>query len=481
MTPRSIHRRPAAAMAGLAALILTLSVAGPAAGQNLDDVRLLAEPGVSATHIAFQYDGDLWVAGRDGAGARRITTVDGDEVNPKFSPDGRWLAFTGEYDGNADVYIVPVEGGVPTRLTWHPGFDLVRDWTPDGDGVLFLSQRSTHTNRHAELFIARVDGGMPEELPIPSAYTASFSPDGSRIAYTPLAEAMGAYPSVFPNSYRALVRSGERGGSLASVLDHLHATADLDDRTSRLAAAHVMYPALLLGILSVVFAFYTIFIIPKFRIMFEEMEVSSRGATEAMAFAARSAPLALLALLVATLLLGAPQIASGLVRKFTPGLAGLLSWINWHMPFLSRLERRRAAAGYSLAASRLLAGGVPVDEALTIAADASGNRHFERIALAAAGRVAEGQKLSEALAAEARPGEVPPDLLWFVELGEASGRLPEALSGAADTSFARTQSILKSLVSLIFPLGVIMAGLMVGVICYSVFDTLVCILEGVTP
>jgi type II secretory pathway component PulF len=296
-----------------------------------------------------------------------------------------------------------------------------------------------------------------------------------------LAEAMGAYPSVFPNSYRALVRSGERGGSLASVLDHLHATADLDDRTSRLAAAHVMYPALLLGILSVVFAFYTIFIIPKFRIMFEEMEVSSRGATEAMAFAARSAPLALLALLVATLLLGAPQIASGLVRKFTPGLAGLLSWMNWHMPFLSRLERRRAVAGYSLAASRLLAGGVPVDEALTIAADASGNRHFERIALAAAGRVAEGQKLSEALAAEARPGEVPPDLLWFVELGEASGRLPEALSGAADTSFARTQSILKSLVSLIFPLGVIMAGLMVGVICYSVFDTLVCILEGVTP
>ncbi|MFO7894494.1 MAG: PDZ domain-containing protein [Longimicrobiales bacterium] len=165
----------------------------PASAQDLSDVRMLAEPGVSADHMAFQYDGDLWVAGRDGSDVRRITTHDGRETNPRFSPDGRWLAFTGEYDGNADVYVVPVEGGAPTRLTWHPGADQVRDWTPDGSGVLFLSQRAVHTNRHAQLYIAPVDGGMPEQLPIPSAYAATFSPDGSRIAYTPLAEAMGQW------------------------------------------------------------------------------------------------------------------------------------------------------------------------------------------------------------------------------------------------------------------------------------------------
>ncbi|MFW6206110.1 MAG: DPP IV N-terminal domain-containing protein, partial [Gemmatimonadota bacterium] len=172
---------------------LTLAAVTTAAAQDLQDVRLLAEPAVSADHIAFQYDGDLWIADRDGTAARRITTHDGDEVDPQFSPDGRWLAFTGEYEGNADVYVVPVEGGSPTRLTWHPGADQVRDWTPDGTGVLFLSQRAVHTDRHAQLFIAPVNGGMPEPLPIPSAYAATFSPDGRRIAYTPLSEAMGQW------------------------------------------------------------------------------------------------------------------------------------------------------------------------------------------------------------------------------------------------------------------------------------------------
>ena len=173
--------------------LLVLLVPDPGPAQNLDDARLLAEPGVSPDRIAFEYDGDLWVASRDGTAARRITTHDGTETSPRFSPDGEWLAFTGEYDGNADVYIVPVDGGVPTRLTWHPGADQVRDWTPDGSGVLFLSQRAVHTNRHARLYIAPVDGGMPEPLPIPSAYAATFSPDGSRIAYTPLAEAMAQW------------------------------------------------------------------------------------------------------------------------------------------------------------------------------------------------------------------------------------------------------------------------------------------------
>ena len=120
--------------------LLCLLVPRPAPAQDLADVRLVAEPGVSATHIAFQYDGDLWVARRDGEGARRITTHEGTESSPRFSPDGRWLAFTGEYDGNRDVYVVAVDGGPPRRLTWHPGPDLVRDWTADGSG-LFVQTR----------------------------------------------------------------------------------------------------------------------------------------------------------------------------------------------------------------------------------------------------------------------------------------------------------------------------------------------------
>ncbi|MFW6198585.1 MAG: S41 family peptidase, partial [Acidobacteriota bacterium] len=90
--------------------------------------------------------------------------------------------------GNTDVYVVPVTGGVPQRLTWYPGADWARDWTRDGSAVLFVSGRESHTTRHGELFTVAVDGGMPERLPIPNAWWASISPDGDRIAYTPIAD-----------------------------------------------------------------------------------------------------------------------------------------------------------------------------------------------------------------------------------------------------------------------------------------------------
>ncbi|MHC4916658.1 MAG: type II secretion system F family protein [Planctomycetota bacterium] len=295
----------------------------------------------------------------------------------------------------------------------------------------------------------------------------------------PLADVMDAYPSVFPAGYRSLVRAGERGGSLEPVLGHLRAAVELDNRTSRLAAAHVLYPATLLMLLSGILAFHMLFVLPRFRMVWGEMGILDERTMETMQFSVRAAPLAMVALLVVTLVFGAPQVVGGLARKFAPGLAAYFSWLHWHLPFLSRFERRRAAAGYSLAASRLLAGGVPVEEALSIAARAAASPHFERIALAAAGRVAEGQKLSAALAAESRPGELPPDLLWYVELGESSGRLPEALSGAADASFSRARGIVRSMVGLIFPIGVILAGLMVGAVCYSVFHVLAAMLEGV--
>lgn len=185
-------------------LALALAAALPAAAVDVHDTRMLADPAVSADHVAFVYAGDLWVAGVDGAGVRRLTSHVGSESGPRFSPDGRLLAFTGEYDGNTDVYVVPVEGGTPTRLTWHPGPDLAQAFTPDGAAVLFTSPRSVHTMRHRHLYTVPVAGGFPERLPIPTAYSATFSPDGARIAYLPDGESFRAW-------------KGYRGGTASRI------------------------------------------------------------------------------------------------------------------------------------------------------------------------------------------------------------------------------------------------------------------------
>ncbi|MGH7471005.1 MAG: hypothetical protein ACRENP_23905, partial [Longimicrobiales bacterium] len=93
--------------------------------------RLLRNPSMSATSIAFEYGNDIWVAPKTGGDARRITSFQGQETDPHFSPDGRFLAFSAQYGGNTDVYVVPAEGGEPKRLTWHPGADGVTGWTHD--------------------------------------------------------------------------------------------------------------------------------------------------------------------------------------------------------------------------------------------------------------------------------------------------------------------------------------------------------------
>jgi tricorn protease len=157
-----------------------------------DGTRMLHQPDISADRIVFVYAGDLWTAPANGGDARRLTAHIGAESSPKFSPDGQWIAFSGQYDGNTDVYIIPAEGGSPQRLTFHPGSDNVRDWTPDGQRVLFTSNRF-HPNRQSQLFTVSVEGGYPEQLPIPRAYLASYSPDGGHIAYTPLGNAFGTW------------------------------------------------------------------------------------------------------------------------------------------------------------------------------------------------------------------------------------------------------------------------------------------------
>jgi len=157
------------------------------------DTRLLAQPAVSADHVAFVYAGDLWSATLAGADVRRLTTSEGDIISPAFAPDGQTIAFSADYDGNTDVYIVSVAGGAPKRLTWHPGADLVQGFTPDGRSVLFTSARNVFTNRFTQLFTVPVSGGVESPLPIPNAARAAYSPDGRRIAYNPLSPAFAEW------------------------------------------------------------------------------------------------------------------------------------------------------------------------------------------------------------------------------------------------------------------------------------------------
>ena len=116
--------------------------------------------------IVFVFAGDLWSVPREGGDARRLTTGVGVESSPSFSPDGKLIAFTGQYDGNTDVFVVAAEGGVPRRLTWHPDADIALGWTRDGRKVLFSSSRHSYS-RIRELFLASLDGGLEEKLPLP--------------------------------------------------------------------------------------------------------------------------------------------------------------------------------------------------------------------------------------------------------------------------------------------------------------------------
>jgi tricorn protease len=162
---------------------------GADARVDVTNTLLLSQPATSGQHVAFIYAGDLWSARLDGSDVRRLTTDDGQESSPAFSPDGARIAFSAQYEGNTDVYVVPAQGGVPERLTWHPGADLVQGFTADGKSVLFTSARAVFTTRFTQLFTVPVDGGVEEALPIPNAARASYSPDGRRIAYNPLGPA----------------------------------------------------------------------------------------------------------------------------------------------------------------------------------------------------------------------------------------------------------------------------------------------------
>lgn len=154
-----------------------------AAGQETG-TRLLRSPTVSEKSIAFAYANNIWTVPREGGHARRLTSFQGQTSNPHFSPDGRWIAFSGEYAGNTDVYVIPAEGGQPRRLTWHPGADQVQGWTPDGSRVVFASGRASWAPSAAPRFwTVPASGGVEEPMILPRAYQGSISPDGTRVAY----------------------------------------------------------------------------------------------------------------------------------------------------------------------------------------------------------------------------------------------------------------------------------------------------------
>ncbi len=189
------------------ALLLTVALftaAQTLTAVNTSDTRMMSQPAVSSSHIAFIYAEDLWIMNSDGSAPRRLTVDEGIESDPCFSPDGKLIAFSAQYDGNTDVFIIPAEGGVPVRLTWHPGNDVVRGFTPDGKAVLFTSQRSSFTGRYSQLFTVGITGGYPVQLEIPNAYDAAYSPDGSRMAYNPLSPAFAEWKNY-------------RGGTISTI------------------------------------------------------------------------------------------------------------------------------------------------------------------------------------------------------------------------------------------------------------------------
>lgn len=166
-------------------LIMAASVMAGFTSAQEAGTRLLRNPDVSGDKVVFVYGGDLWTASFAGGMATRLTTHPGQEDSPRFSPDGKWIAFNGEYDGNVDVFIIPATGGVPRRLTWHPGADSVTGWSADGRDVLFSSVRASYS-RFARIFRVSATGGFPEALPMPMAWLGSISPGGKQYAYTSL-------------------------------------------------------------------------------------------------------------------------------------------------------------------------------------------------------------------------------------------------------------------------------------------------------
>src|SRR5437667_9741110 len=175
-------------------VLLVIVCSSMALAQENQEGRLMRFPDIYKDRVAFMYGGDLWLASTSGGTARRITSHQGRELFPKFSPDGKWIAFTGQYDGNFNVYVMPSDGGQPKQLTFYQGsaqqlsdrmgiHNEVVTWTPDSKRIVFLSRRDASNGWIKRPFTVSIDGGLPQPLPMDQGGLLSYSPDGSKIAY----------------------------------------------------------------------------------------------------------------------------------------------------------------------------------------------------------------------------------------------------------------------------------------------------------
>ncbi len=181
-------------LASLAAIVLFISAGTIGPSAQATETRLLRFPAIHGSRIVFTYAGDLYSVAATGGVARRLTSDAGFEMFARFSPDGKWLAFTGQYDGNTEVYLMPSDGGIPKRLTWTATLarddvsdrmgpnNIVMGWK-DESHVLFRSRRTEWNDFLGKLYLASTAGGPIEELPLPRGGFGSYSPDGQRLAY----------------------------------------------------------------------------------------------------------------------------------------------------------------------------------------------------------------------------------------------------------------------------------------------------------
>ena len=163
-------------------LCLFLGAAALAAATQITPPHLCRTPDIHGDRIVFSAEGDLWLGFLSTGLAMRLTTFEGGEWNPRFSPDGKWIAFTGEYDGGQDVYVMPADGGAPRRVTYDPTGAEMEGWTPDGAKILFRSGRLL-PQTGPRLWLVPPAGGLPEPLPMERAAQGSFAPDGKRLAF----------------------------------------------------------------------------------------------------------------------------------------------------------------------------------------------------------------------------------------------------------------------------------------------------------
>ena len=188
-----MKRRSFASSLLAAALFATAPLAAPVFAQDdaapvPEPTKLLRYPDVFENQVAFCYAGDIWKSDLDGQNVVRLTAHAGQEVFPKFSPDGKWIAFTGQYDGDDQVYVIPSTGGEPRQLTYYPtpfaaaprrGVEAqTLGWTPDGKQVMFRSKRDSNSvDSLTNIYLVSVDGGLPTKIGTPVAGAGDLSPD----------------------------------------------------------------------------------------------------------------------------------------------------------------------------------------------------------------------------------------------------------------------------------------------------------------